>query len=110
LKFSTKRYRLKTGGRDLKRSLSSFQQFVDTFGHDPSILAKTFLLLEKLKNHIKSEEFEDANLYVSAFLARYRGVNKAQQPIAGSTMRFGAAGALRLSTRPLAAVSLGEQQ
>jgi len=54
-------------------------QFMDTFGHSKNLVTKTFPVLEELKNHIQSGEFEEANPVVLALLVRFRQVKEAME-------------------------------
>ena len=49
-------------------------QFMQTFGHDMNLCAKTFPLLEELKNNIQAESYDLAMARVLAFLAKFRAV------------------------------------
>lgn len=47
-------------------------QFMRTFGHDQGFMAKTFPMLERLKDLSQSGEFDEATPYILAFLVRLR--------------------------------------
>lgn len=52
-------------------------QFMDTFGSSQNMVTRTLPILEELKDHILSGEFEEANPVVLALLVRLRQVREA---------------------------------
>jgi hypothetical protein len=52
-------------------------QYVEVFGHSQSLMMTTFPLLEQLKNHICSEEYDAAYPIILALLAKFRRASQA---------------------------------
>jgi hypothetical protein len=55
-------------------------QYMNTFAHDMKLFRATYPILEELKNHIQSQHFDEANVIVLAFLAKFRCVRGGMRP------------------------------
>jgi hypothetical protein len=51
-------------------------QFMEVFGHSNEIMQNFFPVLEKLKDHIQSDSFDEATPIVLALLAKLRQTNE----------------------------------